>query len=334
MNGRDAKTVEYWLKTQPKLYVVARDGSNSYRAAITATSPDIVHVSDRFHLVQNLFKTAKDALSRLLPAYIELPEEQTQMTESIISTPLKPKEEEKWLLIQEVKQAYLTGQSQREIARQFNMSRNTVKKYIEIKERIVYYRESKISTLIRPFYELVQERTESDVTVRAILKEIEDLGFKGSYSTVRKTVERLKPKKEPSVPLSKKVSRKKIILCFWRFYEQLKEKQHQVLQVILSTYPETQPIYAFVQLFRVAYSTSDLQAFLELLRYFEREETKEIKRYIAASKEDLDAVKASFVYTFNTSIVEGQINRLKMLKRMMYGRASIKLLEKRVRFND
>lgn len=65
LNGRDTKTVEDWLKTQPKLYVVARDGSNSYRAAITAASPDVVQVSDRFHLVQILFKTAKDALSRL-----------------------------------------------------------------------------------------------------------------------------------------------------------------------------------------------------------------------------------------------------------------------------
>lgn len=333
LNGRDTKTVEDWLKTQTKLYVVARDGSNSYRAAITTASPDIVHVSDRFHLVQNLFKTAKDALSRLLPAYIELPEEQAHMIEPPIPTPLKPKEEERWVLIQEIKQAYQTGQSQREIARQFNMSRNTVKKYIEIKEPILYYRESKISTLIRPFYELVQERTESGVTVRAILKEIEGLGFKGSYSTVRKTVERLKSTKEPSIPLSKKVSRKKIILGFWRFYEQLKEKQHQMLQVTLSNYPETQPIYAFVQLVRVAYSTSDLQTFLQLLRYFEREETKEIKRYVTAIKEDLEAVKASFIYTFNTSIVEGQINRLKMLKRMMYGRASIELLEKRVRFN-
>lgn len=73
---------------------------------------------------------------------------------------------------------------------------------------------------------------------------------------------------------------------------------------------------------------------MELLRYFEREEAKEIQRYVTAIKEDLDAVKASFVYTFNTSIVEGQINRLKMLKRMMYGRTSIELLEKRVRFND
>lgn len=112
LNGHDTKTVEDWLKTQSKLYIVARDGSNSYRAAITAASPNIVQVSNRFHLGQNLFKTAKDALSRLLPAYIELPEEQTQMTESIISTPLKPKEEEKWVLIQEVKQGDPNAKSQ------------------------------------------------------------------------------------------------------------------------------------------------------------------------------------------------------------------------------
>lgn len=50
-------------------------------------------------------------------------------------------------------------------------------------------------------------------------------------------------------------------------------------------------------------------------------------------QDDLEAIKASFLYTFNTSIVEGQINRLKMLKRLMYGRASIELLGKRVIFH-
>lgn len=47
-------------------------------------------------------------------------------------------------------------------------------------------------------------------------------------------------------------------------------------------------------------------------------------------REDLEAIKAAFFYTYNTSIVEGQINRLKMIKRLMYGRASLALLEKRV----
>lgn len=45
---------------------------------------------------------------------------------------------------------------------------------------------------------------------------------------------------------------------------------------------------------------------------------------------DLDAVRAALVEPWSTSPVEGQINRLKLLKRTMYGRASYDLLRRRV----
>lgn len=114
----------------------------------------------------------------------------------------------------------------------------------------------------------------------------------------------------------------------WRYYEKLAKQDHPILQAILIAYPETQPVYAFVQLIRAAFSDIDLQTFLQLIQRFQLEKTKEIQRFITT----VEAVKAAFLYTFNTSIVEGQINRLKLIKRMMYGRASIELLEKRVLF--
>lgn len=126
--------------------------------------------------------------------------------------------------------------------------------------------------------------------------------------------------------------KRKIIHYFWLFYEKLTESEQVNLNAVLLAYPTTQPIYAFVQLVRYTFSDIDLQTFLQIIHHFQSEETKEIKRYLNMVQGDLDAIKAAFLYTFNTSIVEGQINRLKMIKRMMYGRASISLLEKRVLF--
>jgi len=45
---------------------------------------------------------------------------------------------------------------------------------------------------------------------------------------------------------------------------------------------------------------------------------------------DYEAVKAGVTLPWSTGPVEGQINRLKMLKRQMYGRAGIDLLRQRV----
>jgi transposase len=52
-------------------------------------------------------------------------------------------------------------------------------------------------------------------------------------------------------------------------------------------------------------------------------------RFAQSLQEDYDAVKAGVTLSTNNGPVEGQINRLKMLKRQMYGRAGIDLLSRR-----
>ncbi|MGW7557874.1 hypothetical protein [Streptomyces rimosus] len=45
---------------------------------------------------------------------------------------------------------------------------------------------------------------------------------------------------------------------------------------------------------------------------------------------DLDAVTAGLTLPWNSGVVEGRVNRIKMLKRQMFGRAGFELLRKRV----
>jgi len=47
-------------------------------------------------------------------------------------------------------------------------------------------------------------------------------------------------------------------------------------------------------------------------------------------KQDLSAVEAAVSEPWSNGPVEGQLNRLKMLKRQMYGRAGIELLRARL----
>ncbi len=47
-------------------------------------------------------------------------------------------------------------------------------------------------------------------------------------------------------------------------------------------------------------------------------------------RRDIDAVKSAVTYPWSTSPVEGRINRLKTLKRQMYGRAGYELLRNRL----
>jgi len=51
--------------------------------------------------------------------------------------------------------------------------------------------------------------------------------------------------------------------------------------------------------------------------------------YAKRLRSDLQAIKHAFLLPYSNGVLEGQINRLKTIKRMMYGRAGLDLLEKR-----
>ena len=55
-----------------------------------------------------------------------------------------------------------------------------------------------------------------------------------------------------------------------------------------------------------------------------------LKDFASGLRRDITAIQAALDLPWTTSPVEGQINRLKMLKRTMYGRAGFQLLRARV----
>ena len=54
---------------------------------------------------------------------------------------------------------------------------------------------------------------------------------------------------------------------------------------------------------------------------------------ITGLRRDLDAVVAGLTLQWNSGPVEGTVNRIKTIKRQMYGRASFSLLRKRILLN-
>ena len=72
--------------------------------------------------------------------------------------------------------------------------------------------------------------------------------------------------------------------------------------------------------------TASLGALAVLLR----ESMNSLVRFVRTLKQDLSAVESAVSEPWSNGPVEGQLNRLKMLKRQMYGRAGIELLRARL----
>ena len=89
-------------------------------------------------------------------------------------------------------------------------------------------------------------------------------------------------------------------------------------------------------------------SFIELLipvyflyRYFmgsdpniQKYDIPELQTFINGIKKDLTAVKNGIIYSYNNGSAEGSVNKIKVIKRIMYGRNSFELLKAKVLFGE
>ena len=84
------------------------------------------------------------------------------------------------------------------------------------------------------------------------------------------------------------------------------------------------------QSFIAMVKTRDYQAFDQWLADAQRSGVGELKSFAAGLERDGAAVRAALRLPYSNGQVEGQVNRLKLIKRMAYGRASFDVLRQRV----
>jgi len=82
--------------------------------------------------------------------------------------------------------------------------------------------------------------------------------------------------------------------------------------------------------FRAALTSGNSNQLRQWIEGAKRSEFGQIVRFAYGLQKDILAVAAAVDTPWSTSQVEGQINRLKMIKRQMYGRAGFELLRARV----
>lgn len=60
----------------------------------------------------------------------------------------------------------------------------------------------------------------------------------------------------------------------------------------------------------------------------------ELQSYVEGISSDLDAVKNAIQYDYNNGLAEGSVTKIKLIKRVMYGRNSFQLLRAKVLLHE
>jgi transposase len=360
---REASTLTNWLSVHPGVEVVTRDRSKAYESGIRQGAPMAIQVADRFHLLQNLAETLAEAFgthsqalktvgaTHSLSAVIS--SESTAVVPVLPPQPL-PKEQR---IAQErrsrreadykkVWELHRSGWLVPAIARQVGIGRTTVFRYLRsstFPER-QGRRDCGRSRLLDPYKDYVLERWNNGChDTLHLFGEIKERGYSGSYDTVARYTRRFRTaqgtqhrfrrrsiKQLPKVsePQKLALTPRRAAHLVLRRPENWEPDDEQLVQR-MAQHPELAEAIQLAQNFAFLVRQRQPDSLDSWLDQALGSQLSPFHRFAKRLQEDYDAVKAGVTLPWSNGQTEGQINRLKMLKRQMYGRAGMKLLERR-----
>lgn len=346
--SREIDDVAAWLQTYPNITVVSRDGSVSYNSAIRQANEEICQISDRFHLLKGYTDAAKKFLTRFLAANFAMPTEEshydgtetTDYWDKTIHDDFPTKEhkanlEKKLSIIERVKQLHKTGMNNGEIAKEVGINRVTVAKYLKPDYNPVnaMYNTTHKSK-IKPYAQDIKQLLSEGKTFRQISEYIRDKGYDGADSTIRMYATReRKLMKEAGVRQgsgTEKIERKWLIKLLYKPLDKVKELSQEQLDRIIERYPIIGRLYDTEKSFKETLFAKKPDEIKKWLKEADLLGIDEINSFANGIRRDIDAVKNAIELDYNNGLAEGSVNKLKVIKRIMYGRSSFELLKSKL----
>ena len=343
--SREIKDVTEWLKSFPNLEIVSRDGSMSYNSSIKQADRSIVQVSDRFHLLKGLTDAARKHITSIVSANIGIPVsashyENTETTDywnRVQKDDLPTREHnenyrKKEKLVNRVKELTKAGKKRSEIAKEIGISYNTVTRYQSSTFNISnpLYNTTRNSK-IKPFAETIKHMLESGYTFKEIETSIKKDGYTGASSTIRMFATRerklIQEAQKGVQGKTEKIERKWLISLLYKPIDKVKKISQEQLDRVIERYPQIGEIYDIVGAFKNMLFSKNPD---ELEKWMEDAEALDIpliNRFVNGIRRDLSAVKKAIELDYNNGLAEGSVNKLKVIKRIMYGRCSFELLK-------
>jgi transposase len=357
---REAETLAQWLHAHPGVQIITRDRARAYADGARHGAPEATQVADRFHLLQNLvealeqvFHTHRTALAAVNDAIRRQGVPLVDGTIAVPVPPAPPAGQEKtaqrrarrvechhqvWALRQQ-------GWPGHAIATHLGIGRSTVFRYLRtaaLPERT--RRADRGRSILNPYKPYLLERWNAGCCdALRLYGELQQRGYPGSYPTVARYVQRLRqaqgqtPRQrrrrlplpvvaEPRRPLL--TARQAAWLVVRRAAPRDEEEAQQLAQ-LRAQRAEVAEAIDLAQDFAQLVRQQQPQALEPWLARAAKSAVGAFQRFAKGLRDDYEAVKAGVTLPWSQGPVEGQITRLKLLKRQMFGRAGLALLERR-----
>ena len=356
---RSTASFASWLNEHPEVEIISRDRGEEYTKGATQGAPRAVQVADRWHLLVNLREALARAVDRHHAQVAKVATELAKTTRSVVppandaegSPPERPPKKSGSFAVEQGRNRRARRLERfeatlalfrervplRAIARRLGMSRRTVRLWTRagsFPERAGRRYFSRID----PFVAFLKRRwDEGGHSATRLTEELRDLGFTGSYAIVQRRVRSWRQKVEVATALTPKQaagrrpSSKRVSWWLLKGEADLSPEETIFRDRLWGMCPQLKATSELAQEF-AAIVRDRLAGSWEgwLTRVQKPDVARELRGFADGLKRDESAVKAALSLEWSNGQVEGQVNRLKAIKRAMFGRAQFDLLRARV----
>jgi transposase len=338
---REAATFRQWLEEHPGAAVICRDRGGAYAEGAREGAPDAVQVADRWHLWHNLCEHAVKEAARHLPCLGEPAPDPAPSPDpplgpgpaaagqpAAAESGLAARTRQRYDLVQALR---AEGNGVMAVMKETGLAKGTVRRFYHA-AAAQQLLPAGPSLLAGHEAYLRQRREQGAPSARALHAEIAARGYAGSYDTVKTWLRQYRgprpaPPGRPAAPRASTVAR-----CLLRRPGSLTGTEQDLLSHATGRCPELAALHGHIRSFAQILENRAGRAALDgWLAAAEASGLPSLKSFAHGIRIDYDAVLNGLSLPWSSGKVEGTVNKLKLLKRQMYGQAGLKLLQQRLK---
>ena len=352
LGDRETESFREWMRQHEKVHTVSRDRSTDYSSAIASIGRQITEVADKFHLVKNItdrmIKLVAENYSGYRLAIRSKEDESARITESINDT-LPPevspsRTDSRDVMYKEVKELQRKGFKPTPIAKILGIARQTATKYYNMDS--LPERNSKLRNEYYKYDAYVEQEAASGKPLCVIHQEICQMGFSGTltpfydhYKYLSDGHRGYRPKNWKPDPKKEKPKDNRSELLPIKSIASVidtalkgkdMDKAQQMTFETLKSLGWFKEMYEAMESFCKIINGNETVRLVRWMKRYWKTGIHSLKTFIIGIKKDFQAVRNTIRLNITNGMTEGFVNKLKAIKRSMFGKAGLELLKNKL----
>jgi transposase len=348
---RMARTLAIWLKAHPEVRIIARDRSTEYANGISQGAAKATQVLDRWHLLKNLTEALErvvqqqqQAIATVAKTWGVQPRQRTK-NEELAREQNREQRQQRYHAIRSLHEK---GRNLSEIQRELGFHPATIRRAIAGDALPERHANHTAPSILQPFIGYLEQRwSEGCRNASQLWRDIKTQGYSGTAKQVLRwaqerrevpfkhgrvdpnTMKQLPPAPQPRFT-KVSLAPRQLAWLLQKHDDELSDDETLLMTNLVEVAPQLKTARTLAHDFQALFFKKKADLVEPWIARAQGCSMSALQTFATGLLRELEAFKAAVTLPWRNGPLEGNINKLKCIKRQMYGRASFSLLRKRV----